>query len=158
MDKQEKQLLESLKHNKYVLQMKRFKQHGFVNTYQHSCNVTHVALRLASLFHIKKKKRQNIIVGAMLHDFYLYDYHNGRVTKYGLHALSHPLVAANNAEKTFHITSRQKDIIKTHMFPSTIVFIPKTIEGWIVNLSDKYCAVCEIIYGILYQKAWEVKA
>lgn len=154
---QNQKLLYELQNNKYVLRMKNFKQHGFVNTYQHCCNVTTTAILIADKLKLSDHKIQNIIVGAMLHDFYLYDYHGKRMRKHGLHAVSHPFIAIIKANRYFDLTKKQKNIIKAHMFPSTIFFMPKSIEAWIVNASDKYCALHELMYSTFYHKVWVVK-
>ena len=51
---------------------------------------------------------KNLIVGSLLHDFYLYDWHNGRIRKDGIHAWTHPIKALNNAERYFKLNKIQK--------------------------------------------------
>ena len=139
-----------------VLKMKYYKQHGNVSTYQHSKNVTMMALKIARLCRIKKYKIRNIIIGAMLHDFYLYDYHGARRTKNGFHAFAHPEIALKNACEIYDLNDRQRNIIRAHMFPATLFHMPKYSEAWIVNISDKYCAFREYMSYMLFNKSWEV--
>ena len=40
----------------------------------------------------------------------------------------------------------QEDIIKTHMFPVSLV-PPKYIESWIVDIIDDICAIYERFYS-----------
>ena len=41
----------------------------------------------------------------------------------------------------------EKDIIENHMWPITFK-PPKTKEGWVITLVDKYCAVKEVKEGL----------
>lgn len=142
--------------HKKVQKMKKYIQHGCVNTFTHCCNVTYTALRIANKLHLSAKAKQNIVIGAMLHDFYLYDYHvTGRNTPYGIHAFSHPKVAMANANAAFLLNKKQKNIILSHMFPVTILYVPKSKEAWIVNVADKYCAAKEYLWDQLHHKVWE---
>ena len=64
---------------KYIKKLlKNYKQHGKTSVWEHSRNVAYRSFRLAK----KLEKRYNIqfnyddlIVGAYLHDFFLYDWH-----------------------------------------------------------------------------------
>lgn len=57
-----------------VQEMKLYIQHGKVTTYQHCLNVMNQSERIDSLFNLKCNK-ENLKIGAFLHDFYLYDWH-----------------------------------------------------------------------------------
>ena len=67
-----------------------------------------------------------------------------RVTKFdrGTHAWIHPRIAVRNAEKLTTLSPLEKDIIIHHMFGATIC-PPKSLEGLIVSLVDKYSATQE---------------
>ena len=80
----------------------------------------------------------------MLHDFFLYDWHEPRkVNSFKeLHAFAHPKIALQNSLKNFELNDLEKDIIVKHMWPLTIKF-PKYIESYIVTFVDKYCATVE---------------
>lgn len=69
------QLISQYKDNKYILLMKEFIQHGKVTTYDH---VFHVAKRAFVLnrFYQLKADEESLIGGAILHDFFLYDWHH----------------------------------------------------------------------------------
>ncbi|MGN0707810.1 MAG: HD family phosphohydrolase, partial [Faecalibacterium sp.] len=90
-------------------------------------------------------------VGALLHDFYLYDWHR-RSTFHGLHRLlemhgfSHPSHALVNAKQYFQITPKEQNIISCHMWPLTFRHVPRCREAVIVCLADKYCAVIESMF------------
>ena len=79
----------------------------------------------------------------MLHDYFLYDWHDKyhRDVKH-LHGFYHPGIALKNALKEYKLTEREKDIIKKHMWPLTVV-PPQCREAWIVTAADKYCSLLE---------------
>jgi uncharacterized protein len=71
----------------HVRQMQGFMQHGDVSTYQHCLNVAYVSYNVAKWlkkFGIKVDI-VTLMTGAFLHDFYLYDWHTGRMRKEGIH-------------------------------------------------------------------------
>lgn len=110
------------------------KHHKFSTTYEHSLHVANISLNL-----VKNKKNISIpelIRGALLHDYYLYNWHNREEKWHKPHAYKHPKIAAENAKKDFGITEKEKDIIEKHMWPLTIKF-PKYTESWIVTIADK---------------------
>ena len=87
-----------------------------------------------------------MITGAVLHDFYLYDWHEKdeeRDEKYGLHGFSHPEISLMNAKKYFDINENEENIIRNHMWPLTITHIPKTKEAWVVCIADKIVSLIE---------------
>ncbi len=92
----------------------------------------------------------NLIQGAILHDFYLYDWHNGRKRPEGLHGFNHPKIAVKNAKKYFNINKQVENIIASHMFPLTITKIPKSKEAFIVSIADKICAIKESLKMDIY--------
>lgn len=121
---------------------KNFMQHGGLSCYNHSLFVAYTSLLIAQKMKIRIDVR-SLIRGALLHDYFLYDWHlpspeNKR------HAFSHPYRAYENASIDFHISEREKDIIIKHMFPLTLKF-PRYRESYIVLLADKYCAVYETL-------------
>ena len=125
----------------------KYIQHGKTNVYIHSRNVAYLSYLMARFFERKFKFKINydeLVVGAMFHDFFLYDWHDG-VKREGLHGFNHPKIASINAEKYFKINEKQKEIIETHMWPLTITKFPKSIEAKIVCIADKWCSAKETI-------------
>lgn len=141
-----KERLNSLLKDENVRKMKKFKQHGIVNTYEHCLNVAIMSYILVKKLGISVNMDE-LLRGAMLHDFYLYDWHNGRIRYEGIHAFSHPKIALNNAKRCFHLSKKEEDIIRNHMFPMTILHCPKSKEAFIVTVADKICASCETLDG-----------
>lgn len=68
-------VLDELCMNPYVKQMNSYIQHGKVTTYEHCIRVAGMSGHLNRLFRLHCKE-DVLIRGAMLHDFYLYDWHN----------------------------------------------------------------------------------
>ena len=59
------------------------------------------------------------------------------------HGLKHPEKAYRNAKKYFPLNQIEVDIIRTHMWPVTFRTFPRTREGWVTTLTDKYCSLLE---------------
>lgn len=121
---------------------KNFIQHGDVSVYEHSVLVAKKSLELADKLKIDLDE-EAIIKGALLHDYFLYDWHE-KDNSHRLHGFFHPKKSLKNAKKDFEISEIEEDIIKKHMFPLTLI-PPKTKEAWIVCIADKICAIKETI-------------
>ncbi|MGF0032649.1 HD domain-containing protein [Bariatricus sp. SGI.154] len=124
-----------------VLRMKLYPHHGTTNCYQHCMNVAYNNYRLCRFLHLDARSAAR---AGMLHDLFLYDWHThaARTGKH-FHGLTHPVEAYQNAKKFFALNKIEKDIILNHMWPVTFYRLPRTKEGWITTLTDKYCGVCE---------------
>lgn len=119
---------------------KDFIQHGNISCYDHSLNVAKKSLIIAGFLLIFIKiNEKSLIRGALLHDYFLYDWHK---SGHRLHGFFHAKCALKNAESDFRLNDIEKNIIKRHMFPLNIC-PPKYRESWIVCLADKLCAVEE---------------
>jgi len=117
-------------------------QHGKTSVYEHSLQVAQMSLRLANHMHMKVD-RERLIRGALLHDYFLYDWHD-RHNGHPLHGFSHPQTAYENAARDFDLSDLEKDIITHHMFPLT-PHPPVSKEAWLVCMADKLCACAETI-------------
>ena len=133
---------------KYIKKLlKNYKQHGKTYVWEHSRNVAYRSFMLAK----RLEKRYNIqfnyddlIVGAYLHDFFLYDWHE-KNKAHRWHGFSHPKTAAKNAKKMFDISESEQKIIESHMWPLTITKLPKSKEALLVCMVDKYSAIIETV-------------
>lgn len=137
-------LIKPIIDNDDVRKMEDFIQHGRTSTLEHCVNVSYICYRLAKKFRLDYK---SIARAALLHDMYMYDWHLDipeEIDKLGKHAFYHPKVALKNAMKHFRLNFTERDVIMRHMWPVTIV-PPKTKEGWIIVMVDKYCAFVEFI-------------
>ncbi|HHV32987.1 MAG TPA: phosphohydrolase [Clostridiales bacterium] len=125
-----------------VQKMTKFTQHGSISTLEHSVSVAYYSYLICKRLHIRADYR-SLIRGALLHDFFLYDWHCGSGNE-GLHAFSHPKTALRNAEQQFTLSEKERDIIVKHMWPLTIT-LPRYRESVIVSCSDKFCSVIETL-------------
>lgn len=120
-------------------------QHGSVTVYDHVLSVARKSLAIAdALARIGIRcDRQSLLRGALLHDYFLYDWHD-KDPSHRLHGFRHPFFALARAEEDFDLTPRERNIIVRHMFP--LVPIPPTCrEAWIVCVADKLCALNETL-------------
>ena len=122
--------------------MKRFIQHGSISTYDHVLRVVRLSYYLNRHFHLGAPDAE-LVRGAFLHDFYLYDWHeNGYAGR--LHGFHHPAIALKNAMRRYALTPVERNIIASHMWPLTLFAIPKSRAAFIVCLADKICSCGEI--------------
>lgn len=124
-----------------VLRMKLYPHHGNTNCYQHCMNVAYYNYQWCRFFHLDARSAAR---AGMLHDLFLYDWHtHAAKTGEHFHGLTHPETAYKNAKKFFELNEIERDIIMNHMWPVTFYRLPRTKEGWITTLTDKYCGACE---------------
>lgn len=127
-----------------VRKMERFIQHGSVTCLSHSLDVARGSYALACLLRLHVDSRA-LIRGALLHDYFLYDWHE-KDKSHRLHGFRHPGFALKNARRHFNLSPIEEEIIRKHMWPLTII-PPTCREAAIVCLVDKYCSTRETVYG-----------
>ena len=120
-------------------------QHGNMTVNDHCMSVARYSLILNKKLHLHCNQR-DLIRGTLLHDYFLYDWHDKEyVAERGrLHGFWHPGIALRNADKEYQLTDVQRDIIRKHMWPLTIV-PPACRESWVVTSADKYCSLMETL-------------
>ena len=128
--------------NKKYQKQKEFMQHGKTSVLEHEMNVTLYALHLADKFKLKIDER-SLVRGALLHDYFLYDWHIPDKT-HRLHGFTHAKVAMINANQDFTLNKIEKNMISSHMFPMNLR-IPRYKESILLCLSDKIVATKETI-------------
>lgn len=131
---------ELLEHH-LVQSMSRYEQHGTTNRLDHSVQVAQYSYWVSKKLKLKLDQK-SLIRGALLHDFFLYDWRVRQPGRKGLHAFRHPYIAYKRASNLFDLNKKEKDIIIKHMWPLTII-PPRYIESFIITLVDKYCALKE---------------
>lgn len=131
-----------LNHEEYQ-QLARYTHHRPFTTLEHSLRVAQIAynwsVRLESKLNLDT---QAITRGALLHDFFLYDWHEPRSDGSRWHGFRHPRIACQNAERCFELSEKEKDIILSHMWPLT-PRLPKTREAFLVMVADKIATIQE---------------
>ena len=135
---------EILRHDQ-VRRMKSFIQHGKVTTYDHCKSVARTSFSINQKLHLNADEKK-LLTGAMLHDFYLYDWHHKDDGEPGLHGYTHAAKAAQNAQKYFQVGEDVQAIIRSHMWPLNLTKLPASREAWIVCLADKYCSLKETLF------------
>lgn len=118
--------------------MENFRQHAGTSCLDHSFNVSYMSYSICKRFNLDFSSAAR---GGLLHDLFLYDWH--KVRSYGRHGFTHPRTALRNANKYFDLNKLEKEIIKKHMWPLTVV--PSIhMEVFVVVFADKYCTFMEI--------------
>lgn len=124
-----------------IKQEKSFIQHGKTSVFTHSFNVACISIAIAVVLGIKINERHTVR-GALLHDYFLYDWHE---PSHGWHGFTHAEAAFRNARRDFKIGRVESNIIRRHMFPLNIT-PPKYRESVIVCLADKLSAIAETLH------------
>ncbi len=120
-------------------------QHGNISVKEHSIQVARQSVALSDKLGIAHSRR-DLVRGALLHDYFLYDWHkDDKENPHRLHGFHHPARALRNAEQEYNLTDRQKEIIIKHMWPLTIK-PPMCREAWVVTAADKYCSFLETVH------------
>lgn len=118
--------------------------HHNSSIYHHVHDVAYLSYRISKYLKLDYRSTAR---GALLHDFFLYDWRNHDVPdlpREKFHGLEHPKIALANAKKHFSINEIEEDIIRKHMWPLTIV-PPKYRESYIVSFADKYLSSKEFL-------------
>lgn len=135
-------ILQVSEHSK-VKQMQELSHHKVTTTYMHCLNVAECSYLLAKRLHIRIDE-ESLAMGALLHDFYLYNYRAQNEIGGYEHLTKHPGNALKNAQTYFDVTDKVENIIASHMWPMTITKLPKSKEAVLVCIADKVCAFKEL--------------
>ncbi|MEN6490223.1 MAG: phosphohydrolase [Smithella sp.] len=121
-----------------VQRLSEFRHHGFNTRLEHSLEVawrSYAVAKTLSLDYVSTAR------GALLHDLFFYDWMREGPR---LHGCRHPKISLQNAVKTVDLNKREKDIIKKHMWPLTLM-PPIYAESWVVCFVDTYCSIKDCI-------------
>ena len=125
-----------------ILRMKNIPMHRGSNCYEHSFKVAKKAIKNAIKYHKKELNLESILLGSILHDYYLYNWREDKSKRKG-HGHNHPFIASENSSRDFNIPKEVKDIIKSHMWPINMKNFPKSKESRIVANADKMVTIGE---------------
>lgn len=128
--------------SKHMNKERHFTQHRGTSVYEHSIGVAYTSYFIASHLPFRFDE-QALIRGALLHDYFLYDWHE-KDDSHKWHGFNHPRIAKEKAFQDFQINDLEANIIARHMFPLTPI-PPKQREGILVSIMDKVCAICEMM-------------
>ncbi|MDO4623483.1 MAG: HD family phosphohydrolase [Eubacteriales bacterium] len=126
-----------------ICRMNHFMQHGTTTTMAHCANVARTSYMLNAKLRLHADEKA-LVRSAILHDFFLYDWHDGKPER-KRHGFTHPEAACKNAMHYFQLTGKEKNVIRSHMWPLTIRSVPKCREAFIICATDKYCSCIETL-------------
>lgn len=123
-----------------VKQMKQYVQHGDTSTLSHCMVVAFRSYMFCKKWNLDYRAAAR---GGLLHDLFLYDWHD-KEARGSLHGFHHPSIALNNADRFFALEKKEREIIKKHMWPLTVV-PPKCREAYVIAYYDKVCTSKEVV-------------
>lgn len=135
-------IIENIINNDEFLKMKDIPHHG-ITRYHHLLRVSYYTYYVTKFLRLDYKKATR---AAILHDFFF----NEEGSKHCKMRVwrKHPGYAIDNSERVFgSLSEKEKDIIKTHMFPVTFT-PPKYAESWIVDIIDDVAGIYEKSYSL----------
>lgn len=126
--------------NGYVQTLKNIPHHNS-NRLEHSLNVSYKSYKVCKKMHLDYK---SAAIAGLLHDFYFNTILECDKVKdkVKLFMNEHPEDALKNAEELFELNELEKDIILSHMWP-TSKHIPKHKESFVVSFVDKFYSAKE---------------
>lgn len=118
--------------------------HYTSNVFTHSIRVGRLSLKIAKFLHLKINEK-DLLIGSLLHDYFLYNWHD-KNSHNGLHGYTHSKVAADNAKLDYNVNNKIYSMIYSHMFPLNITHVPKSKEAWVLTVADKIVALKEQLH------------
>ena len=128
-----------------------FIQHGDVSVLEHSFMVAVLCVAIARRLP-GKWDFSSLVRGALLHDYFLYDWHIKDPTR-PAHATHHAAAALRNARRDFSLNPTEENMIASHMFPLGGEW-PGNKQSAVLWVADKVCAARETVVGRLPRK-WQ---
>ena len=135
-------VIEAMRGSRFAAE-EEFIQHGNTSCLLHSIAVAYFCYRIAIKLGFLGFRLNELVRGALLHDYFLYDWHIEPKRSNGLHGFSHPFTAFYNALFDFDLSDVERDIITRHMFP-LVPLIPRYKESCLVSIVDKLCSLYEV--------------
>ena len=144
-----RQLAESIIFHPEYQKMKKLRAHGKKTVFEHSMDVARLSFKWNRSLKLNIDEKE-LITGALLHDFYLYDWHKAHINVplFKMHGFTHPFTACKNAVRIFGINERTQNIIRSHMWPLTLRTVPSNKAAWLVCVCDKAVATMETVKRI----------
>ncbi len=136
-DLQYMNIISSVMDNKEFSKIKKIEHHG-ISRFEHSLKVSYYSYKIAKALHLDYEQTA---IGGLLHDFFISE--NETVKEKFVSYFTHPKLALKTASDNFELTTKEKDMIRSHMFPVNIS-VPKYMESWIVSMVDKVVATNEL--------------
>jgi len=154
-DKDYYNIVADILNNKKFQKLKDYKHHD-ESIMHHVKAVSYISYDLAKKLNLNAGSAAR---GALLHDFFLYDWRTTRIEKSGkkkLHGFIHPHIALDNAEIQFTLSDIERDIILNHMWPLTFR-VPKYKETFLVSFIDKTVSTREFLSDLSFPSFGGIK-
>ena len=103
------QILKQYQEDSKVQSMHGFVQHGRTSTYEHCMNVVKLSFWINKHLHLSANERA-LLTGALLHDFYLYDWHE-KSTWHRWHGFSGTLPVHGKMQDDIFLWEPKKKIL-----------------------------------------------
>ena len=136
-DLQYMRIINNYINNEEFQKTNKIEHHG-ITRFEHSLKVSYYSYRVAKALRLDYEQTA---VGGLLHDFFITPSNWSKKERLESY-FTHPKLALETAESQFDLTVKEKDMIRSHMFPIN-VSVPKYMESWIVSLVDKFVAAEE---------------
>jgi len=135
-------IVKNILFNDEFMKLKNFRHHNS-SIYNHLVTVSLISFKIAKILQLDHVSTAR---GALLHDFYLFDWRlaTNRPYKKRQHGFAHPQVALKNSRKQFSLNPIEEDIIIKHMWPLTFR-MPSYSESLVVSFVDKFVASREYL-------------
>ncbi len=146
-----RQILTEVCRQSRILQSVHYIQHGSTSVFRHSVAVAYVSFWIVRSLRLAVEAR-TLIRGALLHDYFLYDWHE-KDDSHKWHGFYHAGKALRNAMEDFELNEVEQDMIRRHMFPLNPV-PPRHVESWVLCIADKICSGGETAEGIV-KRIWQ---
>ena len=143
-----KNIVNHILNNEKFDKIKEIEHHG-VTRYEHSIKVSYYSYKIAKSL---KLDYEDTARAGLLHDFFLSSEDRTAKDRF-LSTFKHSKIAVENASNEFGINPKEKDIIRTHMFPINLS-IPKYSESWLVSFVDKIVGINEFGHKFGYKASY----
>lgn len=140
-DKEYMDIIEKYVSDDFVQLLKNIPHHDS-NRLDHCMKVSHLSYKICKRLNLNYESAAK---AGLLHDLYFNRIEECKSAsdKVKLFMNEHPEDAVKNAESRFYLSPLEKDIIISHMWP-TSKHVPKYKESFVVSLSDKVYSFGEI--------------
>lgn len=145
-------VIDDILENDEFKKMDTIEHHG-ITRLNHSLKVSYYSYKIAKLLRLDYKETAR---GGLLHDFFFSSLDRNSMDKF-VSTFTHPAKALETACDNFDLSQKEKDMIRSHMFPINIS-VPKYAESWIVSTVDKFVAMGELSlkYKFKFRYAYNV--
>lgn len=145
-------IVEDILNNDEFNKLSDIEHHGTTRL-EHSIRVSYYSYKITKLLKLDYIETAR---AGLLHDFFISDKDRSKKEKF-TSTFNHSTKAVDNASRLFDINDKQKNMIRAHMFPFTLV-LPKYAETWIVIGSDKLVGTIEFLKKFKYQISYVTQA